>query len=578
MDETPPPTGQLSDAACARLAQRVDDALDLSDRLLFVVTPREELEAVAQWQRLADQAWCGQLREVVASTARMSAADRDFAGDELALALGVGPMTGRALVWEYGSIAALPGLVEAVETGPLSVRHLKACVGALDEVSLSLEQRQAVVMIALTRFHGQTPGEWADVVRRLTLSIDPQCAARRRAEKTEQRHCRFYPQPDEQGAMWLQAPVEQLARAQARLHAEALRLKTSGDPRSLEQLECDIALALLTDGTLGDQPVAPYDVHVIVPLATLEPTGDQAAEDGGAAGGGADSATGPGGPAPEDLLGEIPGWGPISANTARELAQQAGRFSQVIVDDDGQVIDLSDAVRADRLPDLPTAPPAAAGGDQLTPTTPTAAESASDSTLDSCSDSDSDSGADHGDSTERRPAATRSHGGTDEPIDPGAVTDDTVYTAGTDVAPEATGDTAAPATSATPGVPDEGFLLRAVLAMRRPHVPRQLGRSGYRPGRRLTRFLHARDRTCVFPGCHRPAMRTDLDHRDPWPHGPTGAENMQCLCRHHHRAKHAIFTTTLAPDGTTLWTTRGGQVFRRPPARRPAHIRLLQGP
>jgi hypothetical protein len=69
----------------------------------------------------------------------------------------------------------------------------------------------------------------------------------------------------------------------------------------------------------------------------------------------------------------------------------------------------------------------------------------------------------------------------------------------------------------------------------------------------------------VFPGCRRPARRTDLDHRTPWPRGSTSADNLQCLCRHHHRAKHAVFTVLADTDGTTVWITRGRWVFRRRP-------------
>ena len=82
---------------------------------------------------------------------------------------------------------------------------------------------------------------------------------------------------------------------------------------------------------------------------------------------------------------------------------------------------------------------------------------------------------------------------------------------------------------------------------------------------RLRRFREARDRTCVYPGCGRPAMRCDKDHRDPWPWGATSAANGQCLCRHHHRAKQAVFTVTLESDGSYRWTTRGSWHFHRHP-------------
>ncbi|MBK5307014.1 MAG: HNH endonuclease, partial [Frankiaceae bacterium] len=105
---------------------------------------------------------------------------------------------------------------------------------------------------------------------------------------------------------------------------------------------------------------------------------------------------------------------------------------------------------------------------------------------------------------------------------------------------------------------------RLALLAAAPFV-RELAYSGYRIPPRLRRFLEARDRTCVFPGCNRQARRTDKDHRRPWPLGPTSADNLDCLCRHHHRAKHTVFTVLRDTDGTYIWITRGGWQFLRQP-------------
>ncbi|WP_380176394.1 HNH endonuclease signature motif containing protein [Kineococcus sp. DHX-1] len=59
----------------------------------------------------------------------------------------------------------------------------------------------------------------------------------------------------------------------------------------------------------------------------------------------------------------------------------------------------------------------------------------------------------------------------------------------------------------------------------------------YRPSAALRRFIVARDGTCRGPGCVRPAADCDLDHVVPWPDGPTTADNLQALCRTHHRFK-----------------------------------------
>ena len=46
----------------------------------------------------------------------------------------------------------------------------------------------------------------------------------------------------------------------------------------------------------------------------------------------------------------------------------------------------------------------------------------------------------------------------------------------------------------------------------------------------------------------------------------TDLDNGECLCRHHHRAKHTVFTVQHDPDsGDHVWITRGGWTFRRHP-------------
>ncbi|WP_415855872.1 DUF222 domain-containing protein [Sinomonas sp. G460-2] len=69
-------------------------------------------------------------------------------------------------------------------------------------------------------------------------------------------------------------------------------------------------------------------------------------------------------------------------------------------------------------------------------------------------------------------------------------------------------------------------------------VPLALGRTAYRPPKMLRRFIEYRDGTCQFPGCTRPARRTEIDHMVEWQDGgTTDAHNLQALCRKHHALK-----------------------------------------
>ena len=100
-----------------RLSALVDREVERSERMLFTLTPREELDAIGRTQQLADQVFAQQVRAIAAADARMSAADREFAVDELAVTLNVGFSTAATLHKEALGLAALPGMLEAVEAG-----------------------------------------------------------------------------------------------------------------------------------------------------------------------------------------------------------------------------------------------------------------------------------------------------------------------------------------------------------------------------------------------------------------------------------------------------------------------------
>jgi hypothetical protein len=83
-----------------------------------------------------------------------------------------------------------------------------------------------------------------------------------------------------------------------------------------------------------------------------------------------------------------------------------------------------------------------------------------------------------------------------------------------------------------------------------------------------------RDRTCVFPGCTRPARRCDVDHIIAYDHdadaegrpqpGPTTTSNLACLCRFHHRLKtHSPWHYRMTEPGVFEWTSPHGHRYRR---------------
>lgn len=92
----------------------------------------------------------------------------------------------------------------------------------------------------------------------------------------------------------------------------------------------------------------------------------------------------------------------------------------------------------------------------------------------------------------------------------------------------------------------------------------------YRPGAVLTRRLVARDQTCRFPTCDRPAVQSDLDHTIPFDglYGLTTDDNLGPLCLGHHLGKHAPARDHEGPPrlrqpapGHFVWTMPTGHVY-----------------
>jgi hypothetical protein len=66
-----------------------------------------------------------------------------------------------------------------------------------------------------------------------------------------------------------------------------------------------------------------------------------------------------------------------------------------------------------------------------------------------------------------------------------------------------------------------------------------LSTKNYQPTDPIWRHVVAEQPTCAHPACDRPSVECELDHIVVWPIGETSTENLQPLCRRHHKAKHA---------------------------------------
>jgi HNH endonuclease len=87
------------------------------------------------------------------------------------------------------------------------------------------------------------------------------------------------------------------------------------------------------------------------------------------------------------------------------------------------------------------------------------------------------------------------------------------------------------------------------------------------PSPGLRRFVEARDRTCSFPGCLRPAQQCDIDHVTPHGKGGwTAKENLEPACKHHHRLKdEGGWTVTRPHPGRLTWKSPENRVYHVTP-------------
>jgi hypothetical protein len=94
--------------------------------------------------------------------------------------------------------------------------------------------------------------------------------------------------------------------------------------------------------------------------------------------------------------------------------------------------------------------------------------------------------------------------------------------------------------------------------------PLDVGRKQRTVSTPLRRALYARDRGCMFPGCHR---KRDLDghHLKHWINGgETTPDDMTLLCTHHHRMLHeGGFSVVKADDGALRFVTADGRSIPR---------------
>lgn len=210
-------------------------------------------------------------------------------------------------------IARLPRVWKALHAGLIDLPRARVIA---DQTShLPRELARNVADAALERAPHQTTGQLRARLQRLIISIDPAAARDRYERRVEER--RVISELGEDGTanlVGLHLPPADTNAAMRRINRLARAARRRGDPRSIDQIRADIYLDLLTGrhqtGSQRDRGI----VDIRVDMATL--TG---ADDGPA---------------------EIPGWGPVIADIARQVVheQPDAEWRYTVSDQNGRIV------------------------------------------------------------------------------------------------------------------------------------------------------------------------------------------------------------------------------------------------
>ncbi|RZS36409.1 uncharacterized protein DUF222 [Herbihabitans rhizosphaerae] len=198
-------------------------------------------------------------------------------------------------------VARLPDTVTAIEKGQLDgytgekILHI---VSALDD-----EQTRAVETAVLRDCESRTHKQLVDRARRQVVKVDPEGAERRRQVRLRERAVHHEPLDDGMGELLILGSADRTMAAFQLIDRCARQIKRAGDDRTLAQIRADVALDLLLGKDNCRRKVV---VYVTVPATVLAGISDQP--------------------------GELNGYGPLTAQACRELADQHSTWQRVLTD------------------------------------------------------------------------------------------------------------------------------------------------------------------------------------------------------------------------------------------------------
>ncbi len=248
-----------------------------------------------------------------------------LAAQELASATSIPYGTARAQVDLVDRVGAcMPASWTALDSGDLSLTHVKALHRASRDCPPQIAAAVEAQLVPRAVARGWTPGQLAREARKLIISIDPDGAAEREEAARQRSDVEFFPGEDGMCSLNAYGPAPMVRELADVIDERAAGMRRDGDDRPIGMRR----FQALCDAVLGSSAQATPESRrahtvVMVDLSTLLGLNDQP--------------------------GELVGFGPITAQTARRIAADSTLRRLVTDPVTGNGIDLGRKYRPSQL-------------------------------------------------------------------------------------------------------------------------------------------------------------------------------------------------------------------------------------
>jgi hypothetical protein len=277
-------------------------------------TPMTEelaLRCVVQWERC--EAWLAAQKMAMIAEVDRVGAERPLLAEELAALTN----TSFAAVMQQLSLThqvaeSLGAAWLALERGDLTLDHVKALARTLEGFESEVAQRVDEKIVPLAIERSWTPAQLSRAARRAAMQADPDGAARRAEAAQANADVRMYSARNDMAGFDAHGPAATTRRMMDAINRAAEQLRRAGDDRPIGVRR----FAALANAVLGEGAVNRPNVQTLVTIDLPTYLGLT------------------------NRPGELSGYGPITAELARQLSENA-QLRRLILDPiEGTVIDV----------------------------------------------------------------------------------------------------------------------------------------------------------------------------------------------------------------------------------------------